>query len=111
MGPPRDMWRTRYAVGGRTVRVVIALLVSVAALWVPARADAVASITCPQALLSFQRDIRDPIGTPYPITMSLSQCTTGFQSSALSYGSGTITKTTGTGVFTNNSAVAHHHVH
>ena len=102
MRPPRDKLRVRCAAA--------ALLVAAAALWAPARADAVASITCPQALLSFQWDSRDPPGTPYPITMSLSQCTSGFRSSALSYGRGTITRTFGSGVLANINGLTGYHV-
>ena len=69
-----------------------------------------ASITCPQALLSFQWGAGEGIGTSHPITMSLSQCTTGFRTSALSYGTGTITTTTGTSVFQNNNEFGHYHV-
>jgi hypothetical protein len=42
--------------------------------------------------------------------MSLGQCTTGFRSSALSYGTGTITDTTGTSVLQNNNEFFHYHV-
>ena len=91
-------------------RIVLALLVAGSALLVPARAEAIGSITCPQAMLSFQWGTRDGIGTPYPITMSLAQCTTGLRSSALSYGSGTITRTSGTGVFVNMNQLTAYHV-
>jgi len=79
-------------------------------LWSAPPAHAVASITCPQALLSFQWGAGEGIGTSHPITMSLSQCTTGFRTSALSYGTGTITTTTGTSVFQNNNEFGHYHV-
>ena len=92
------------------LRVAIALAIASGALWAPSRADAVASITCPQALLSFQWSAGEGIGTSHPISMSLGQCTTGLRSSALSYGSGTITSTDGTSVFINNNYVFHYHV-
>src|SRR5437773_10760658 len=104
MGAPKDVIRRA------VTRGAIALVVVGGALWAPARADAVASITCPQALLSFQWSAGEGVGTSHPISMSLSQCTTGFRSSALSYGSGTITTTLGTGVFQGNNEFFHYHV-
>src|SRR5437764_3803669 len=104
------MGTLRHALRCRLMRVALALAVAGGALWVPARADAVASSTCPQALLSSQWGAGEGIGTSHPITMSLSQCTTGFRTSALSYGTGTITTTTGTSVLQNNNEFAHYHV-
>src|SRR5436190_15272293 len=106
----RSSERTRPTLARRASRLIAATVVAGGALWAPPRADAVASITCPQALLSFQWSAGEGIGTSHPISMSLSQCTTGLRSSALSYGSGTITSTDGTSVFTNNNYVFHYHV-
>ena len=106
----RSTERTRLRLGRRALRLLAATVVAGGVLWAPARADAIASITCPQALLSFQWGTEVGTGTPHPITMSLGQCTTGFRSSALSYGSGTIATTVGTGAFQGNSEFHHYHV-
>src|SRR5438046_10379666 len=106
----RSSERTRPTLARRASRLIAATVVAGWALWAPARADAVASITCPQALLSFQWSAGEGVGTSHPISMSLAQCTTGMRSSALSYGSGTITTTLGTGVFQGNNEFFHYHV-
>jgi len=92
------------------MRLALATTIAGAVLWSAPPAEAIAAVTCPQALLSFQWTAGEGIGASHPIAMSLGQCTTGFRSSALSYGSGTITSTIGTGAFMGNNQFFHYHV-